>query len=382
MATREKEVGHAKRNRFLSPSTPPKIDVFHRRRTSISSWPGSPCRENPVLKEKPIPHYRLPTISSSKEVCMIGKRYEFKQLTLNTARPGSPKGKPHTPKLNWPKTLKSLAYGKNQPVMKTKTPRKESSVMERREATPTSPGTSRTSTTSIEFHMGEKPTTAPHMQEEEKPEHDLERETVKEEVVKYGPLDIPPPQDETLCDHEVLKYCNSTAFLEEEHEEARGDIISLHGEVETFHQEEEEEGKQYDEQCSEPHQDVKREQGGPEGDLRTNGNTPSSTYSSTIEKPHKLKFRQGKVMENKDSMEGTRFVQLKFKEREDVEGVVEVLITELMKVVLRRQEIQGKKEVAAYNDVIQETVSKLVEKRKSKVMALVGAFETVISLQE
>ncbi|KAJ8641119.1 hypothetical protein MRB53_017813 [Persea americana] len=380
MAAREKEVGHVNRKRVLSPSTPPKIDVFHRR-TSISSWPGSPCRENPVLKEKSIPHYRLPTISSSKEVCVIGKRYEFKHLTLNTALPGSAKGKPQTPKLNWPKILKSLAYGKNQPVMKIKTPRKESSVMERREAAPTSPGTSRTSTTSIEFHMGEKQTTAPHMQEI-KSEHDFERETVKEEVVKYCPLDILPPQDETLCDHEVLESCDSTAFLEE-HEEARGHIISQHGEGETFHQEDEQ-GKQYDEECSEPRQDVKREQGegGPEEDLRTKGNTPSSPYSSTIEKPHKLKFRQRKVMENKDAMEGTRLVQLKFKEKGDVEGVVELLIAELMEVVLRRQGIQGKKEVAAYNDVIEETVSKLLEKRKSKVKALVGAFETVISLQE
>ncbi|CAA6671108.1 unnamed protein product [Spirodela intermedia] len=42
---------------------------------------------------------------------------------------------------------------------------------------------------------------------------------------------------------------------------------------------------------------------------------------------------------------------------------------------------QGKKEVPpAYNDVIEETASKLAEKRKSKVLALVGAFETVISL--
>ena len=75
-------------------------------------------------------------------------------------------------------------------------------------------------------------------------------------------------------------------------------------------------------------------------------------------------------------------MQLKLKERGDVEGVVELLIAELMEVVLRRQGIQGKKEVAAYNDVIEETVSKLLEKRKSKVKALVGAFETVISLQE
>ncbi|KAK4853793.1 hypothetical protein QYF36_014701 [Acer negundo] len=43
---------------------------------------------------------------------------------------------------------------------------------------------------------------------------------------------------------------------------------------------------------------------------------------------------------------------------------------------------QGKKESpTAYNDVIEETASKLLEKRKNKVKALVGAFETVIDYE-
>ncbi|GAB4836912.1 hypothetical protein Ancab_001823 [Ancistrocladus abbreviatus] len=41
-----------------------------------------------------------------------------------------------------------------------------------------------------------------------------------------------------------------------------------------------------------------------------------------------------------------------------------------------------KKEAQVYNDVIEETASKLMENRKNKVRALAGAFETVISLQE
>ncbi|XP_042395017.1 uncharacterized protein LOC121985554 [Zingiber officinale] len=42
----------------------------------------------------------------------------------------------------------------------------------------------------------------------------------------------------------------------------------------------------------------------------------------------------------------------------------------------------AKKEEKVSNDVIEETRSKLLEKKKSKVRALVGAFETVISLQD
>ncbi|XP_062116623.1 uncharacterized protein LOC133830620 [Humulus lupulus] len=54
-----------------------------------------------------------------------------------------------------------------------------------------------------------------------------------------------------------------------------------------------------------------------------------------------------------------------------------------VKVVLRHQNVAGKKIVQSlFNNVIEETASKLVESRKSKVKALVGAFETVISLQD
>ncbi|XP_031386345.1 uncharacterized protein LOC116199899 [Punica granatum] len=49
---------------------------------------------------------------------------------------------------------------------------------------------------------------------------------------------------------------------------------------------------------------------------------------------------------------------------------------------LKNQKSMGKKDSPVSNDVIEETASKLLEKRKNKVRALVGAFETVISLQE
>ncbi|KAJ6753091.1 hypothetical protein OIU74_027865 [Salix koriyanagi] len=53
------------------------------------------------------------------------------------------------------------------------------------------------------------------------------------------------------------------------------------------------------------------------------------------------------------------------------------------KLVLRHQDVHGRKDAQGlFNNVIEETASKLVETRKSKVKALVGAFETVISLQD
>ncbi|KAK1290308.1 hypothetical protein QJS10_CPB18g00160 [Acorus calamus] len=63
------------------------------------------------------------------------------------------------------------------------------------------------------------------------------------------------------------------------------------------------------------------------------------------------------------------------------ENVEEPIVKEETAVVVQKRE--GKKEARqAYNEVIEETASRLVGKRKSKVKALVGAFETVISLQE
>jgi hypothetical protein len=53
------------------------------------------------------------------------------------------------------------------------------------------------------------------------------------------------------------------------------------------------------------------------------------------------------------------------------------------KVVLEHQDMQEKKNVQSLlNNMIEETAVKLVESRKSKVKALIGAFETVISLQD
>ncbi|KAJ4950835.1 hypothetical protein NE237_027667 [Protea cynaroides] len=96
--------------------------------------------------------------------------------------------------------------------------------------------------------------------------------------------------------------------------------------------------------------------------------------------PTKLKFKQGKVLDKVE--EGDRGLQrLKFAEREDVE-VNEEVKPAAENIILKRQDGQGKRESQAYNDVIEETASKLVGKRQSKVKALVGAFETVISLEE
>ncbi|XP_010258172.1 PREDICTED: muscle M-line assembly protein unc-89-like [Nelumbo nucifera] len=98
--------------------------------------------------------------------------------------------------------------------------------------------------------------------------------------------------------------------------------------------------------------------------------------------PRKLRFRQGRLLEgnqNGKADAGRR----SFRRIETSDSNQNGTKPESEKVVLKHQDAQEKKDVQGlFNNVIEETASKLVEKRKSKVKALVGAFETVISLQE
>ncbi|KAH7532697.1 hypothetical protein FEM48_Zijuj04G0049900 [Ziziphus jujuba var. spinosa] len=96
--------------------------------------------------------------------------------------------------------------------------------------------------------------------------------------------------------------------------------------------------------------------------------------------PRRLKFRRGRVLgENPNVKPDAR--RRSFKRRDGVDD--NRTETNPETVVLKHQDVQGKKEEQGlFNNVIEETASKLVETRKSKVKALVGAFETVISLQD
>jgi hypothetical protein len=115
--------------------------------------------------------------------------------------------------------------------------------------------------------------------------------------------------------------------------------------------------------------------------------------------PYKLKFKRGKIVELPPDSIGPR--RLKFRRKSTNEAsnresqparriyrrnnTSNVVPTDVESpgMKLRHQDAQEKKDAQGlFNNVIEETASKLVESRKSKVKALVGAFETVISLQD
>ncbi|KAJ6846621.1 uncharacterized protein M6B38_282440 [Iris pallida] len=117
---------------------------------------------------------------------------------------------------------------------------------------------------------------------------------------------------------------------------------------------------------------------------------------------YKLKFRQGKVIDLRSDSIGARRLWFRIGKmagenqnasslgwrrsfrKKDMGGTDSSHPnSEAQMVILKHQATLKKKDAQAlFNHVIEETASKLVETRKSKVKALVGAFETVISLQE
>ncbi|CAN6320980.1 unnamed protein product [Urochloa humidicola] len=117
--------------------------------------------------------------------------------------------------------------------------------------------------------------------------------------------------------------------------------------------------------------------------------------------PYKMKFKRGKIVELPPDRSGPRRLKFRRKSANEVSNRESQPTRRIYKrnstsnaaptnpdmespgVKLRHQDAQEKKDAQGlFNNVIEETASKLVESRKSKVKALVGAFETVISLQD
>ncbi|XP_047089798.1 uncharacterized protein LOC124701746 [Lolium rigidum] len=117
--------------------------------------------------------------------------------------------------------------------------------------------------------------------------------------------------------------------------------------------------------------------------------------------PYKLKFKRGKIVELTPDSNGPRRLIFRRRVASEVANGDGQLARKIYKrnirnngvpaepdlespgVKLRHQDAQDKKDAQGlFNNVIEETASKLVESRKSKVKALVGAFETVILLQD
>lgn len=104
-----------------------------------------------------------------------------------------------------------------------------------------------------------------------------------------------------------------------------------------------------------------------------NGNENAASFEQPVDEKKHEDIKGNEVSE-----------EVKSKEGEDVEKSVKEGMPEAANMAQKLQggQVNSKKESpAAYNDVIEETKNKLLEKRKNKVKALVGAFETVIDYE-
>ncbi|XP_009801829.1 suppressor protein SRP40 [Nicotiana sylvestris] len=107
----------------------------------------------------------------------------------------------------------------------------------------------------------------------------------------------------------------------------------------------------------------------------------TDSQSEKDSSPRRLKYRQVSVQDHERENESgdLRGKGLKRCIADDHSGTAK---DNVLKVNLRSQAIEDMKEAPSlFNNVIEVTASKLAETRRSKVKALVGAFETIISLQ-
>lgn len=94
--------------------------------------------------------------------------------------------------------------------------------------------------------------------------------------------------------------------------------------------------------------------------------------------PSRLNFRHQEALdEDQNGISDTECISLR---KISSDGLVYETNSETQKVTLKHQEMEEREETwALVNDVIEETANRLVRSRKSKVKALVGAFEAVLS---
>ncbi|KAF5203771.1 hypothetical protein FRX31_006642 [Thalictrum thalictroides] len=400
MATTAKDTSQGKEKTKASCSTTKQNDTTQARKTPRPFIAGSTSRGLAILTDKPSPHYLKPTLSSGKDASKYGKKLASDDTSLKyslTRRksiekplsppklkrtlsassrgraiksPSPPPKKSVSPKPIVDRTSKTPKNGKPQPFTKPISLRKSVSSLSarpKRETKPPTPGAITPPSPNIIETVLVKP------YEEEKAtavQEDLETPTEDGSQVEnipandqttIDPTDSGLLQKSDSCDasilsteHELLPKAPTA-----EHEEKSGEV------ADTENKPKDEEQSQTNEDNSilpEPQTEaeaIKNE--GETGDGETSEKTEENKdeVAAEEEKPHKLKFQQAKQLDEKE-VEDTGNLRIKFKER---------------------KEEQGKKESPVYNDVIEETASKLVGKSRSKVKALVGAFETVIHLE-
>ncbi|GMH12399.1 hypothetical protein Nepgr_014240 [Nepenthes gracilis] len=420
METTAKEGAIGKEKRGTSPSNP------HTKKAVKSSSPSSDHRTSLASSEKPVPNYLKPTLSSRCETTQLSKRpstdSSAQKPTLDRRRsfdkPPSPvhiqkalHGNPISPHEKPIRSASLITSMRNPPFSSRsiserllKTPKdsktdspvakfksiKRSTVSSSKKAADINAGSrtkktseSVTSESSIEVH--DKDLGIDHVASEEVTAHDYE-------VQPFPDISVIPGNEVQFSDANVeteLKNAEEETMTSEEGQDERDGHMGSdqvdQGAQEASEAHENQQWKDYDR--------------GKEGSF---GKCPEESIEKLADREAKTEAQEDKeAQENTAATEQNAFneemkeglIDSENKEEElgeetnkggeERERAVDQAKPEAQNVTaVKHQQKSAGKEAQVYNNVIEETASKLMENRKNKVRALAGAFETVISLQE
>ncbi|KAK2969491.1 hypothetical protein RJ640_003510 [Escallonia rubra] len=377
MATKGKQCGDVKEKRGLSPNPTTQ------RRTILNS--ASPDKKPEAsTPEKHIPNYLKPTISSSFDP---SKHYVKKQSSSNTThkptltrrrsfdKPPSPSQLEKT--LTSPncseRTLRSSSFSAKTTTL-PKAPRNvKKSVTPLKKQNNAGNGLTKKAPTSRTSHTANntsnKADDAPKLETSQEDQESSVTEA-EEEMSNIGSNSDLPAEILILEDKEHMDV------LCVELENANGEELKNY----EFSSLSEDQISYSDAEMVEPEHDICTEE-------TASKNKHDAEDQNKEEKEVEVGNTDEKKKEGEDGANGSPEDKAKETEEtgetEEAKGADKEANLEMQNVAEAKQ--QGghvKKDSAAYNDVIEETASKLREQRKNKVKALVGAFETVISLQE
>ncbi|XP_058222292.1 uncharacterized protein LOC131332221 [Rhododendron vialii] len=420
MATRAKDQhGPGKEKRGTSPSYPRHTDTAtnSRRSPSAPSPSRPPDQKHAPLtttSEKRIPNYLKPTVSSAPNPSTQGKTQTTSNNTaqkpaLNRRRsfdkPPSPNSglqKSHTmvhPKDKTvvrsssnivPKTSSSVSKPHQDRFLKahrdagkshalSSVNKKTTAVKKQNVDATASAATLPTKASSLpDLTADTAPLVECHKEEQEssvtdvEEERELQAEESKSELPPHVPILEEDQKEDIKADTGGSSQVRAAETVKNQNQEIKtfepSNVLENQNESLDVHVEGAEDGEEIVEETrkDESHESLREE--------RVDGDDKEGEESATENSKDKSLDKKEEVGEGS---------QTECKEREKVVDTVTETKTQMENTAgKQQQQRQGKKETQAYNDVIEETASKLREKRKNKVKALVGAFETVISLQE
>lgn len=421
MAARPKDQhGPGKEKRGTSPSYPRHTDTTtNSRRSPSAPSPSRPSdqKHSPLTttSEKRIPNYLKPTVSSAPNPSTQGKTQTSSNNTaqkpaLNRRRsfdkPPSPNlrlQKSHTmihPKDKTvirsssnivPKTSSSVSKPHQDRFLKahrdagkshalSSVNKKTTAVKKQNVDATTSAATVPTKASSLpDLTADTAPLVECHKEEQEssvtdvEEERELQAEESKSELPPHVPVLEEDQKEDIKADTGGSSQVRAAETVKNQNQEIKtfepSNVLENQNESLDVHMEGAEDGEEIVEETrkDEGHESHQEE--------RVDGDDKEGEESTTENSKDKSLDKEEEVVEGS---------QTECKETEKVEDTVTETKTQMENTAgkQQQQQRQGKKETQAYNDVIEETASKLREKRKNKVKALVGAFETVISLQE